>query len=130
MLTVSGRAPGHDQSDDPRKKVPAGHSHTRSLSELQNVSSLSHVYLSSMQNQPGKAARCLPLSLLLQPLVFASQRGCLRPSSSLTALFLQPGVVMLDPSKSFRFYILQILLGGTSTVQTDISSVHFLSPIV
>lgn len=78
MLTVSGRAPGHDQSD-PRKKVPAGQSHTRSLAELQNVSSLSHVYLSSMQNQPDKAARCLSLSLLPQPLVFASQGGCLRP---------------------------------------------------
>lgn len=125
MLTVSGRASGHDQSD-PRTKVPACYSHTRSLAGPQNVSSLSHFYLFSMQNQLGKASRCLPFSLLPQPLFSASQRSCLRLYCS------------LSPTRSSdlgSFKILQVLDPSDSSWRSilcakDISFVNFLSPIV
>lgn len=52
MLTVSGRAPGHDQSDS-RKKVLAGHTHLRSLDGVQNMYEFLLFTCPSMQTPPG-----------------------------------------------------------------------------
>lgn len=67
----------------PEQKVPAGHIHTKCLAGVKNVSSVSHVYLSYAKSTWSAAGHLLlswnpPSSPPPQPLVIASQRGCLR----------------------------------------------------
>lgn len=90
----------------PEQKIPAGHIHTKCLAGVQNMSSVSHVYL-SYANSTRRAARHLLLSwsLLHSPLSLHPRGAASGPRGPPPALFL-PGAVMSDPPsfRSFRFF--------------------------